>query len=107
VQETIRRLAEARLRSYNPVVLTWQRPADIRERLESETRTLLGQTTDMRFGQRLMARFPTPGATDPSMYLDSLIRLPAGSVALTGIRFRGGRPGQALRRYRCVGGKYH
>lgn len=92
MEETVQRLAEARLRSYSPIVLTWQRRGEIRERLQSEMRSLLSRTTDQRFARQLMTRFPMEGVTDPSVYLDAIVRLPDESLVLTGIRFRGGDP---------------
>lgn len=90
--DVLQRLTEARLRSYLPAILRWQGQAKVRQRLESETLGLLERTTDERAGRRLMTRFPTPGAADPTAYLDALVPLADDSLALTGIRFRGGDP---------------
>lgn len=93
MQDVFRRLTDARLASYSPVVLGWQPYERIRERLERETAEAIDRTGDEQFGAMLMSRFPRQG-TIAADYQDSILHLPDGSPALTGIRWRGGDPGR-------------
>jgi hypothetical protein len=88
IDDTLQRLTEARLRAYHPIASTWQDPQLIRERMRAETADLLTRTTEA-FGRQLMARFPQAGAV-ASDYQDAVMELPDGTLALTGIRYRGG-----------------
>lgn len=72
VRDVVERLAEARLRSYNPTLFAWQRDSEIRDGLGTEIREVL----------------------DRAGKYDSLVELPDGLLALTGIRYRGGDMGK-------------
>lgn len=90
--EASERLSEALSRSYDPRILAWQDATEVRDRFRSELALLLERVTDERFGRTLMENFPRPRLTEPSWYQDRVLRLSDGSLALTGIRFRGGDP---------------